>query len=100
SESSETHSDRPLTPRKRSLRARAAAHASWAVTSDRTARTTPGTQAFLERFERQVDPERKLPAEVRRTMAVHARTAYMLRLAQRSAEARRRKRAEAQERKR
>lgn len=81
-----------LTPKQRSLRARLAAHASWAKTPDRVARTSHGTQAFLERFERKVDPERELPPEVRREMAMHARTAYMLQLAQRSAAARRRKR--------
>lgn len=81
-----------LTPKQRSFRARLAAHASWAKTSNRVARTSRGTQAFLERFERQVDPDLKLAPEVRREMAMHARTAYMLQLAQRSAAARRRKR--------
>jgi len=76
---------------KRSYRARAAAHASWANTANRAARTAPGTKAFLDRFERQVDPEGKLPQEVREQMAQSARTAYMLRLARLSAEARRRK---------
>ena len=75
----------------RRRRARIAAHASWATTSDRTARTAPGTKAFLERFERQVDPEGVLPAEVRGAMALHARTAYMLQLAEKSAAARRRR---------
>jgi hypothetical protein len=77
---------------QRSYRARAAAHASWAKTPDRAARTAPGTRAFLDRFERQVDPEGKLPPELRKQMAQNARTAYMLRLARLSAEARRRKR--------
>jgi len=77
--------------RQRSYRARAAAHASWANTADRAARTAPGTKAFLDRFERQVDPEEKLPPEVRKQMAQNARTAYMLRLARLSAEARQRK---------
>lgn len=81
-----------MSPDQRSLRARIAAHASWARTSDRSARTSRGTEAFLERFEREVDPDYELPAEVRREMAVHARTAHMLRLARRSAAARRRKR--------
>ena len=88
----QTASPSGLTPKQRSLRARVAAHASWAKTPDRVARTSHGTQAFLERFEGQVDPELKLPPEVRREMAMHARTAYMLQLAQRSAAARRRKR--------
>jgi hypothetical protein len=82
-------SRKPLTPYQRTQRARIAAHASWARTSDRAARTRPASQAFLSRFERQVDPDNILPAEVRTQMAQHARTAYMLQLARRSAEARR-----------
>jgi hypothetical protein len=39
----------------------------------------------LARFERQVDPEGLLPEDIRAAMARHARTAYMLRLAERSA---------------
>lgn len=81
-----------MTPKQRSLRARLAAHASWAKTADRTARTSPGAQAFLERFERQVDPENELPPKLRREMAIHARTAYMLQLARQSVAARRQKR--------
>lgn len=73
-----------MTAQQRSRRARIAAHASWARTSDRTARTAAGTTAFLARFERQVDPDGVLPAEVRAEMARHARTAYMLQLAERS----------------
>lgn len=73
----------------RQLRARVAAHASWARTSDRRARTANATQARLEGFEREVDPAGELSPEVRREMAVHARTAYMLNLARRSAAVRR-----------
>jgi len=76
---------------QRRRRARIAAHASWAATADRTARTAPGTAAFLQRFERQVDPDGVLPAQQRAEMARHARTAYMLQLAERSARARRRR---------
>lgn len=82
---------RGMTAQQRSRRARIAAHASWAVTADRKARTSPGTAAFLDRFERQVDPDGTLPAEIRQVMARHARTAYMLRLAERSVAARRRR---------
>ena len=82
-----------MTPQQRRRRARIAAHASWAATPDRTARTAPGTQAFLRRFERQVDPDGVLPDEVRTAMAQHARTAYMLQLAEKSAAARRRRQA-------
>jgi hypothetical protein len=80
-----------LTAAQRSRRARIAAHASWANTADRAARTSSGTKAFLDRFERQVDPDGVLPEETRAAMAKHARTAYMLQLAERSAAARRRK---------
>ncbi len=79
-----------ITPAQRSRRARIAAHASWANTTDRTARTRPATLAFLARFERQVDPDGRLTAEERHQRAHHARTAYMLDLAERSAKARRR----------
>jgi hypothetical protein len=80
-----------LTPEQRRRRARIAAHASWAATTDRSARTAAGTKAFLDRFERQVDPEGTLPADIRTAMARHARTAYMLQLAERSAAARKRR---------
>ena len=80
-----------MTPERRRRRACIAAHASWATTSDRTARTSAGTKAFLDRFGRQVDPEGVLPDEIRAAMAKHARTAYMLQLAEKSAAARRRR---------
>jgi len=80
-----------MTAEQRRRRARIAAHTSWANTADRAARTSPGTQAFLERFARQVDPDRQLPDEVRAAIAIHARTAYMLQLAEKSATARRRR---------
>jgi hypothetical protein len=57
--------DKDLTPAQRSLRARIAAHASWANTSDRSARTAAARRAALDRFERQVDPNGALPAEER-----------------------------------
>lgn len=80
----------PLTPQQRSRRARIAAHASWANSADRAGRTAPATKAFLARFERQVDPLGVLDSATREQMALHARRAYMLQLAERSAKARRR----------
>jgi hypothetical protein len=79
-----------LSPRQRTRRARIAAHASWANTADRQGRTAPATASFLARFEKQVDPLGVLEPEVRAKMAEHARRAYMLQLAERSAKARRR----------
>jgi hypothetical protein len=64
------------------------AHESWARTEDRTARTAPGRRAFLERFEREVDPDNKLTPAERTRRAEHARKAYFQRLALKSAQAR------------
>lgn len=77
-----------LNGKQRSRRARIAAHASWANTEDRQGRTAPATASFLARFEKQVDPLGVLDTEIRATMAQHARRAYMLQLAERSAKAR------------
>lgn len=79
-----------LTPQQRSRRARIAAHVSWSNTADRPGRTQAATKSFLARFERQVDPLGVLPLEVRQRMALHARRAYMMQLADRSAKARKR----------
>jgi len=76
---------------RRSLIARAAAHESWARTSDRGARTEAARQRFLDRFEREVDPDGVLDPRERATRADHARKAYFTRLALRSADARRKR---------
>lgn len=76
--------------RNRALAAQIAAHASWAATPDREARTRPARAAFLARFERQVDPDNVLPPHERRVRAESAKLAYFKRLALRSARARRR----------
>lgn len=81
-----------LTPAERSLRSRAAAHRSWANTTDPAARTAPARQSFLNRFEREVDPEGVLPLTDRARRAEHARKAYFARLALASAKARSAKR--------
>jgi len=68
---------------------RIAAEISWSRTEDRSARTRPARQKFLERFEREVDPDGVLPPDERRRRAEHAKRAYMLRLAKRAVAARR-----------
>ena len=78
-------------PSIRTMRARLAAHESWARTSDRSARTAPAREAAWNRFEREVDPEGKLDPQERARRAEHARKAYFLRLAMKSAQARRRR---------
>jgi len=74
-----------MTPAARKLRARLAAHAMHAQGKTNT---KPATQAFLAKFEKEVDPDGKLPPEERRRRAEHARRAYMARLALKSAQAR------------
>jgi hypothetical protein len=76
-------------------RGRIGAHVSWARTADRAARTEPGRNGFLARFEREVDPEGVLPEADRVRRAEHARKAYMQKLALASAAQRRRKAAPA-----
>lgn len=78
-----------LTPEQRSLRAQMGAHARWARTPDRVAATKPATDAFLAKFERQVDPEGCLDPATRRQLALSARRAHMTGLALRSSRARR-----------
>ncbi|MFI6594897.1 hypothetical protein ACIBHX_01545 [Nonomuraea sp. NPDC050536] len=73
-----------MTPAERTLRGRMGAHTSWANTADPSARTKPGRDAFLARFEKQVDPDGTLPVEERKRRATSARKAYMQALAMKS----------------
>ncbi len=52
--------------------------------------TEPGRKAFLERFEREVDPEGVLPPAERQRRAGHLKKAYFTKLALASSRARRR----------
>lgn len=63
-----------MTLEQRTLRARIAAHASWATTTDRGEKARKGADALLARFEAQVDPDRVLPASQRATDARTFRT--------------------------
>lgn len=81
-----------LTPTERTLRARLAAHAKHAK-HDRIESTRPAREAFLARFEREVDPDGTLPKDERRKRAESARMAYFTGLALASAIARRKRRA-------
>jgi hypothetical protein len=85
------------TPAERSLSSRLAAHESWARTTDPTARTANARKAFLDRFEKQADPNRELSPEERARRAGHLRKAYYTRLALKSVQGRR-KAAEARKR--
>lgn len=77
-----------LTAEERSLRARAGAHAVHAK-YDSKALSQPARDAFLARFEDQVDPDRVLSVAERRRRADHARKSYMAKLALKSARVRR-----------
>jgi hypothetical protein len=71
----------PLSPEQRRLRASAAAYAQWSQEPDPSARTAKARNAFLDRFEREVDPDGTLPSDVRARMAEQARKSYFTKLA-------------------
>jgi hypothetical protein len=73
----------------KNINKRIAAEISWARTYDRSARTRPAREAFLKRFETEVDPDGTLSPQERRERADHALRAYMLQLAKRAVAARR-----------
>jgi hypothetical protein len=77
-----------LSPQERILRARLAAHTLHSQV-DATEHTAPARKAFLERFEREVDPDGILEPAERARRAEHAKRAYFSRLALKSAQARR-----------
>lgn len=74
-----------MTPAERTLRARLAAHS---LHAQGKTNTRPATEAFLAKFEKEVDPDGTLPEEERKRRAEHARKAYFARLALKSARAR------------
>ncbi|WP_436792611.1 hypothetical protein [Actinospongicola halichondriae] len=78
----------PLTPTQRTLRAQIAAHTRWA-NDDPVAGTEKARAAFLDKFEREVDPDGDLEPGERARRAAHARKAHFKRLAFKSAKARR-----------
>lgn len=81
------------TPSERLLRARMGGHALHAKHDSRQL-TKPARRAFLDRFERQVDPDLTLSSEERSRRADQARRSYFSSLALRSAQARRRGRSQ------
>ena len=72
----------------RALRGRIGAHALHARHDSREL-TANARRAFLDRFEREVDPDGILTPQERARRAYHAKKAYFTRLAYRSAKARR-----------
>lgn len=83
--------DETVTPAERSMRARIAAYTLHSRRDPRET-TAAARSAFLDRFEREVDPECVLPEAERRRRAEAAKKAYFTKLALRSAQARRNRR--------
>lgn len=84
-----------MTPEERtakSLGGQIGGHMRWANVTDRTEAMRPALTAFLDRFERQADPDGVLDPVERGIRATHLRKAYFARLALRSAQARARRR--------
>jgi hypothetical protein len=77
-----------MTPEQMSLRGRIGAHALHARYDSREL-TANARKRFLDRFEREVDPDLELPPRERARRAEHARKAYFTKLALRSAQVRR-----------
>jgi hypothetical protein len=82
-------------PKERHLIALHAISVRWANTpvEERREKLAKAQAAFLTRFEREVDPEGVLPPEERAFRAAHAKRAYFAKLALRSVQARRAKKA-------
>jgi hypothetical protein len=78
-----------MDPQERTLRARLAAHVSWANTSDPASRTAKARAAAMARFETQVDPDGVLPTQERMRRAESARRAHFSRMALEAARKRR-----------
>jgi hypothetical protein len=79
----------------KSLRGRAGAHALHSRYDSRSL-SQPARDAFMARFEREVDPDDVLPPAERARRAEHARKAYFTKLALKSARARQAKTEEKQ----
>jgi hypothetical protein len=82
----EQRSDR-RTPAQRSLQARIAAYRMHSMHDPRDT-TREARAAFLAKFEREVDPDKRLPEPERRRRAEAAKKAYFNALALKSARAR------------
>ncbi|GBG35826.1 hypothetical protein [Mycobacterium montefiorense] len=89
-----------LSPAERTLRASIAAQTRWAKEPDRTAATAAARAAQQRRREDAVDPDHLLTPGERARRAENLHRAHMQRMALKSAQARRRRKAIAQRRKR
>ncbi|GIF71898.1 hypothetical protein [Asanoa siamensis] len=83
-----------LSPESRTMRARIAAHTKWANTDDPSAATAPARKAFADRFITQAREQfGDLPEAELTRRAEHLRQAHFQRMAFRSAQARKARKA-------
>jgi hypothetical protein len=80
-------------PASRRVSAQIAALTRWAHERDAATALRPAREGFLAKLEREVDPNGEMRPEERRAGAERLRAAHMKRIAAKSADARRRKRA-------
>ncbi len=80
-----------LTDSQRVQRGQIAANTRWGRTPDRAAATAPGRAAFLDKFDREADPDGNLDPAVRAKLAENLRKAHFQRMAFQSAKARQRR---------
>lgn len=82
-----------LSPAERRLRKQIAANTRWAYAQNRTVETAPARAAAEARFEKLVDPDGRMSPAARKVAAASARTLFYQRIAAKSAESRRKRRA-------
>lgn len=81
-----------MTPAERKLNASQSAHTRWAHVSNRPAATQAARDAFLRKFEEQVDPDGILEPDERAKRSENAKRAHFAGLALKSAMSRRKSR--------
>lgn len=79
-----------MTATQRKMRAQIAANTRWARCDNRSKATSKARAAFMDKFERQVDPAGVLVPEERAKRAENLRKAHYMKMSIRSAEARKR----------
>lgn len=81
-----------MTPEQRSMRSRLGAHAKWAQTEDRTAATEKLRRGFIEKLEREVDPDGSMDPAKRARLVENKRKEHYARMSLASSRARAKRR--------
>jgi hypothetical protein len=82
-----------MTPEQRRIRARIAAHARWANTTDRAAAMEPLRRGLADKFEREADPDGVLSPQERAIRAESLKKAFYARIQLMASQAKARRRA-------